>query len=88
MISNLLNFELAKIKVQVQADNSSLLGHVRTCVYDIQLLAVGTSKGMLCVYQLIKLGKEDLSYRVVVVMKAHLPQLGPQDQRFGQLGKQ
>ena len=45
---------------------------------------------MLCVYD-IELeggGGGGVRYDTVVEMKAHPPHQGPQDQRFGQLGKQ
>lgn len=63
------------------------------CTHDdlspLQRLAVGTSKGMLVVYQLLESEREeDLQYNTVIEMSAHPPQPGPQDQRFGQLGKQ
>ena len=53
----------------------------------VQLLAVGTSKGMLCVYA-IEVGRGHIKHKTVLEMNAHPPQQGPQDQRFGQLGKQ
>ncbi len=42
---------------------------------------------MLCVYD-IESGRDGTQYNTVVEMIAHPPQLGPQDQRFGQLGEQ
>ena len=55
----------------------------------LQRLAIGTSKGMLIVYELLESEREeDLKYNTVIEMNAHPPQPGPQDQRFGQLGKQ
>ncbi len=48
-----------------------------------QLLAIGTSKGMLEVYNC----SEDI-LKVVSKVLAHPPKQGPQDKRFGQLTKQ
>ena len=53
-----------------------------------QFLAVGTSKGMLLVYEVIKLRSGDIKCSVLAEVSAHLPQPGEQDQRFGQLTKQ
>ena len=51
-----------------------------------QRLAVGTSKGLLLVYD-IERGVADLN--LVTVVTAHPPEKGEsQDMRFGQLGKQ
>jgi hypothetical protein len=60
------------------------------CVYHIslQLLAVGTSKGVLCVCRIDVEDEEGVKSHTVMEMKAHPPYSGPQDERFGQLGKQ
>ena len=52
----------------------------------IKLLAVGTSKGVLSVYDTTS--KESDNFKTVTSFIAHPPQPGPQNPRFGQLGLQ
>ena len=51
------------------------------------MLAVGTSTGDLLTYD-IQSGSDRGELNVVARIKAHTPHSGPQDKRFGQLGKQ
>ena len=56
---------------------------VRQLLMMLQMLAVGTSKGMLEVYSCMSEG-----LKVIAKVLAHPPRKGPQDKRFGQLTKQ
>ena len=57
------------------------------CCVCSQVLAVGTSTGDLLTYD-IQSGSDRGELNVVARIKAHTPHSGPQDKRFGQLGKQ
>ena len=48
---------------------------------------MGTSKGQLIVYDITS-DVEKSRFSIEVKVAAHLPHSGPQDQKFGQLGKQ
>ena len=60
--------------------------YTQTLESTIQLLAVGTSKGVLSVYDTTS--KEEDNLKLITSFVAHPPQPGPQNPRFGQLGLQ
>ena len=57
-------------------------------LFSMQHVAVGTSKGILAVYEVTDLEGEGAKCGAMVEFSAHPPQPGSQDQRFGQLGEQ